>query len=560
MNALRRSAIVLFLCTAIISLFLNAGWDIWAQSLIHLLTVVILTLFLHQETRQKKEITFSYTVADSWLFLYLAGISLSYLYSVNQFNTRNELYNHFNYYLFFYLCPLLLSEDYWRDLFLRLLGMATGFIALVILWQVWSGEQVTGGPLLNANIASGLFVMVLPILVSRLVFAVRGKKTISSYLPDLVLLILALAGMLGNRSLGGWISLYFSMLLFLGLSGIMFSSANNARSPKKYAVAGLALSAVGIIYFVVAKMHEPDVYNRLLWWRGAVHMIQDHPLGGVGLGNFGTMYLVYKTAGLNSLYAHNHYLQLWSEIGVFNLLFWLLGIYTVIHGNLAKLPGLEPQKQYMSLGLICAASGLLAYNLIDYSLTIPAIAILWWVLLGLMRPLLPVKTCTVKIGTYHRVAYIFAAIILGIVVVKPFLASQRYVSGIAYLRQNDPAEAKKMLHSSIALDPLNAQVYGFLSDIAKNEGDLSTAVEYLQKAISLNKYFGPFHHNLALLYETQGKLPQAVAEAQTALACHRQKPLYHYTLSLLYKKTGRSAEAEQEYRQWQELSPNVQKN
>ncbi len=555
MMAPRRSVIFLFLFTVVSSLFFNAGWDIWAQTLIHLLTLVILTLFLFQVTPQKKEITFSYTTADVWFFLYLAGISLSYLYSVNQFNTRNELYNHFNYYLFFYLCPLLLAKDHWRDLFFRWLGIAAVFIALIILWQMWHGGQITGGPLLNANIASGLFVMVIPITISRLILAVQQKKTIVSYLPELMLAILIFAGLLGNRSLGGWISIYFSLLLFLALGRRIFKDTNNVWPKRKYIIACLLLSAIVISYFVLAKMQEPEVYNRLLWWRGAVNMIKDHPVGGVGLGNFGNMYLVYKTAGLNSLYAHNHYLQLWSEIGVFSLLFWVMGVYTVIRGSLAKLPGQEPQKIYINLALICAASGLLVYNLIDYSLSIPAIAIIWWILLGLLRPGLPSKTITFKIGIYSRVAYLFAVIIMSLMVVQPFLASQRYVSGIAYLRQNDLVEANKMMKRSIALDPLNAQAYGFLSDIAKKEGALNTAEEYLQKAISLNKYFGPFHHNLALLYEAQDKLPQAIAEAEQALTCHRQKALYHYTLWLLYKKAGRIPAAEQEYRQYRELLP-----
>ena len=280
-------------------------------------------------------------------------------------------------------------------------------------------------------------------------------------------------------------------------------------------------------------------------------MIKSYPLGGVGLGNFGSMYLVYKTAGLNSLYAHNQFLQLWTEIGVFSLLFWLLGFSSVIRNSLVELSSQEPQKQYQNLALICGISGLMAYNLIDYSLAIPAIAIIWWILLGLLRPSLPTKTRTFKIGILGRVVYVIAAIWLGIIIVKPFVASQRYVSGIMYLRQNDLPTAKKILQSSIALDPLNAQAYGFLSDIEKKEGALDTAVGYLQKAISLNKYFGPFHHNLALLYDDQNKLPQAIAEAQAALACHRQKALYHYTLSLLYRKAGRTVEAEQEYAQWQ---------
>ncbi|MDD5131791.1 MAG: hypothetical protein PHH44_03940 [bacterium] len=543
-------AILLFLFTSLISLFLNASWDLWAQTLIHILTLVILSIYLLHVTWQKKEMTFSYTTADLWYFLYLAGISLSYFYSVNQYNTRNELFNHFNYYLFFYLGPLLLTGDRWRDLFFRLLGIAAGLIALVILWQIWSGQRITGGPLLNANIASSFFVLVMPLLIYRLVLAIREKKNLAGYCPELVLIIIVLAGLLGNRSLGGWVSLYFSLLLFLVLKRKIYNSGNKARPGGKYALAALLISGLVIVCFIAAKMREPEVFNRFLWWRGAISMIKGYPLGGVGLGNFGSMYLVYKTTGLNSLYAHNQFLQLWTEIGVFSLLFWLLGFYSVISNTLVKLSSQEPQKQYQILALICGISGLMAYNLIDYSLAIPAIAIIWWILLGLLRPMLITKTCTFKIGALFRLVYVLAVIILGIIIVKPFMASQRYVSGIMYLRQNDLSAARKTLQSSINLDPLNAQAYGFLSDIAKKEGALDAAVEYLQKAISLNRYFGPFHHNLALLYEDQNKLSQAIAEAQAALACHRQKELYHYTLSRLYQKAGRALEAEQAYDQW----------
>ncbi len=560
MNAVRRSAIFLFLFTTVLSLFLNASWDIWSQSLVHFLTLVILSLFLIHAVRQKKELIFSYTKADIWFLLYLAGLSLSFLYSVNQFNARNELYNHFNYYLFFYLCPLLLTEERWRDLFLRSTVIAAGFISLLIIWEFWTGAYITGGPLLNANIASGLFILVLPILISRLVLDLKQDKSNAWYLLDLLLGIVILTGLLITRSLGAWISLYFSLFLFLVLSWKRDSADYHHHTARKFLVTSLALGAIVIGYFVLDKLKEPEIYNRLLWWQGAVKMIKNHPLSGVGLGNFGDMYLVYKTTGLNSVYAHNYYLQLWSEAGIFSLVFWLCGVYAVIHGHLSKLPEQEQQNQYTSIGLICATSGLLIYSLIDYSMYIPAIAIIWWVLLGLMRSSLPVKTRILKISVYHRIVYIFIIVLLVVLAITPFFASQRYVTGITYLGQKDLVQARKAFKISLALDPLNSQAYGFLSDIAKEEGDLNAAVDYMQKAISLHRYYGPFHHNLALLYEAQDQPSQAIAEAERALICHRQKPLYHYTLSLLYKKSGQIAKAEQEYGIYQELLQNAQGN
>lgn len=557
MIASRRSVNFLFLCSAIVSLFLNAGWDIWAQTLIHLLTLIILTLFLFQAINQQGELTLTYTANDLWFLLYLATGIISYSWSINQFNTRNEIYNHINYYLLFYLSPLLLSEDFRQTFFFKILGGVASISALIVMWQFWSVHQIYG-PLLNANVASGFFIMVIPILISRLVAANIEKKTFISCLPEIILLVIVLSGLGVSRSLSAWLSLFLSMAFFVIMSGNQI--VKNNLIARKCIFPGILLGAVVLSYYLALKIHEPAVYNRLLWWKGALSIIRDHPLGGVGLGNFGCMYLVYKTGGLNSLYAHNHYLQLWSEIGIFGLFFWLTGVYKIVSGNLANLAKQEPQRQILNLGVICATCGLLFNNLLDFSLAIPAVAIIWWVLLGLLRFSLPAQLVSFKISLKSRVTYLIIAVIIGGIITKPFLASQRYVNGIAYLRGDDLATARKMIQDSIALDPLNAQAYGFLSDIAKKEGDLNTAMAYLRKAISLNEYFGPFHHNLALLYEAQGNLPQAIIEAEQAIACHRQKALYHYSLALLYKKAGRLTEAEQEYRLYQGLFPHDQSN
>ena len=61
--------------------------------------------------------------------------------------------------------------------------------------------------------------------------------------------------------------------------------------------------------------------QRMAIWQAAWDMFQDHPLLGVGLGNFDTAYLVYALPGWPELpgHAHNYYLNLLAEVGLLGL-------------------------------------------------------------------------------------------------------------------------------------------------------------------------------------------------------------------------------------------------
>jgi Lipid A core - O-antigen ligase and related enzymes len=87
---------------------------------------------------------------------------------------------------------------------------------------------------------------------------------------------------------------------------------------------------------------ESGLGARLLIWRSAVEMIREHPVLGVGLGNFGAHYLsaqastlsdpkLQNTAGLKQTgSAHNLLLHAWAEAGIPGLVLWLvISVYAV---------------------------------------------------------------------------------------------------------------------------------------------------------------------------------------------------------------------------------------
>jgi tetratricopeptide (TPR) repeat protein len=91
------------------------------------------------------------------------------------------------------------------------------------------------------------------------------------------------------------------------------------------AVAAFALLlALRIVPTQIFRDALPSLGVRAGYWRGAMDMALDHPLGGVGLATFGSHYPRYRPLlGHPAQEAHNDYLQVLAELGVPGLLAFL---------------------------------------------------------------------------------------------------------------------------------------------------------------------------------------------------------------------------------------------
>jgi O-antigen ligase len=116
-------------------------------------------------------------------------------------------------------------------------------------------------------------------------------------------------------------------------------------------------------------------------------MIKDHPLFGVGLGTF-MDYCAAYTNNPGVFYAHNCYLQIWAESGIFSLLFFLLFIGYVFYKNinlcLAR-PG--SLSLYALIGLSAGLTGFLVHSFLEVHLYSFQLSFLFWTVLGLTAAL-----------------------------------------------------------------------------------------------------------------------------------------------------------------------------
>jgi len=137
----------------------------------------------------------------------------------------------------------------------------------------------------------------------------------------------------------------------------------------------------------VASYKELDLAGRLEIWKGTLGIIKSRPVLGTGIGTFIHYFPRYRPVGFNMLanYAHNDYLEVWSDTGVFALLSVIFMLFLIIKkGFLSYKIAQSSFKKYISLGAAIGILSIAIHSLGDFNLRIPANALLFSVIAGVI--------------------------------------------------------------------------------------------------------------------------------------------------------------------------------
>ena len=177
---------------------------------------------------------------------------------------------------------------------------------------------------LLANSFAGFLALVVPGFVGYVLDRLRAGDRQKGFLVASGLWVAAaLTCLLLTYSKGGWVAFAFGSGLFCVLLGKGLLR-RHARVAIGVAVAAAvlvgALFAAGAVRVQVFRDAAGSFDVRVGYWRGAAAMAKDNLLGGVGLGTFGAHYPRYRWPQARvSQQAHNDYLQVLAELGIFGL-------------------------------------------------------------------------------------------------------------------------------------------------------------------------------------------------------------------------------------------------
>lgn len=176
-------------------------------------------------------------------------------------------------------------------------------------------------------------------------------------------------------SRGSWLSLILILILMLILT-------------RKFGLLSILLTFFIMVLFFIPgakdrfalNFHEAGYTSRVGYWQIAFQMIKDNPILGQGIGTFMAQYSKYKTFYATPQYAHNCYLQIWAETGIFSLISFLLFVGAVLFEGIKKV---KQTNNLLFMGLVCGFFGLLVHIFFDTQLYSVQLATFFWFILAL---------------------------------------------------------------------------------------------------------------------------------------------------------------------------------
>ena len=361
--------------------------------------------------------------ADLWSLVATAfGKPVPGTVSFNPFATETELMKLASYVAVGWLAAVLSTRhDNARRLFIAIVIIATAYAVYGIALSAFSSSQITifeGVPPPYGRAVSGGFVaknsfatftgMALLASLTLLVeagqhriVAMRGWRTHLRTLIQfatgkgagwLIASLILLAALIGSQSRAGLIATLVGLVGLFALSLSLSARRGNAR----WTLIGGAVAAVAIFALFLASGQSiqarfEDLIEtrgagemRPLMWDAAIRAIADHPYLGTGLGTYPSVFSLYARSFVPYIVdrAHNDYLEFTMGVGIPAAIAWLSALLILV---VQCVLGVLRRHRRRGYAIVALGATLLVgfHSLFDFSLQMPAVAVLYATLLGI---------------------------------------------------------------------------------------------------------------------------------------------------------------------------------
>lgn len=272
------------------------------------------------------------------------------------------------------------------------------FVSLWALAQVWSGVFLTpdgraSGPFTSANYLS---LYIGPMVVAAYGLAVAAtRRRERAWLWTVVVMLTA--ALFFSKSYAAWLAvaacgLLYSVIRFVFLAG---------GKPRWHF---LLWFAGGFLIFLADSGSEKfqqlfDFTNRsssavrLEVWQIAVQLIREHPLVGIGLGQFPAFYQVNAVPILGHvpyewvmLHPHNIFLAMWLFTGLLGLLWfvWVISAVCAVGYHALRVHTLRLPVRRMTMLFVCVFLTVLFHGLLDTPLWKNDLIVSFWFIVAFL--------------------------------------------------------------------------------------------------------------------------------------------------------------------------------
>lgn len=237
----------------------------------------------------------------------------------------------------------------------------------------------------------GAFLAVIVMLSLSLIYL--NLEKLSKRLGLIFGFFIMLWALIITFSRGAWLATLFGLIFLLSMLSRKFIS---------FLLIGLFIIYICLLFFspvevkTLFRLDNENISRTLIWrfelWEDSIKMIRDKPFWGHGLNTFMTKFQFYhrRYAGrylYHPTYAHNCYLQIAAEVGIFGLLCFLwifknlfLKVIKLIQDNRVR----DDNMRILLIGLISGIFTFLMHSFLEVNLYSLKLSVYFWFIVGII--------------------------------------------------------------------------------------------------------------------------------------------------------------------------------
>lgn len=388
------------------------------------------------------------------------------------------------------------------------------------------------------NVLAAYLMLIIPL--SFIFFFIEKNKFQKVFFA--AAFVLMVAAMLLTYSIGGWLCFFVAVFISMLFYKKVVGTEDGGMSFKKLLViCVLFFSIFGSIVFInrTKDRGTSNLISRIRYLNTVLSVINEHPVRGSGLNSFqvaNRRYIYSKVEGY-SMFVHNSYLQIWSEVGIIGMLVFIFMLLKVIEVSCNVFKRLRAKEDGLVLmGIFSSVLAFMIHNIFSFTFLKPNIAFFWWVQLAILLSWInicdPEVHITQRSGIYfHKRPALLRIILVVILLVclKRSYVSDHYLNkGQRAFNAGDIDEAYDCLLIAKKENPINGKIFGAL---------------------------GVVNFKRFMIFRDVKFLNDAEADLQYAARMMPLAPENFQMLSSLYQLKGDNFRAKEFYDHYVELAP-----
>ena len=454
-------------------------------------------------------------------------------FSLCSFYTIKEISYIFTFFVVFFITTQLFqSYKQTKNLTLIILTASTIVMLLCLFYpkgeyiKFFLGVNFSGafGSFVNRNSAGAFlslsFFVSLAFLLSNIIEYKNEKKEKNEYIVKIslqtILSILFLFSVIFVRSRGAMLATFISVFFLATLYSIFFTHSTKTR------IRNLLITIILFIISSVCIYNNLDIINnytqrttngiseqiRINLYDGAINMLKEYPLTGVGFAAFPVAINKYLTRELTTWTQnlHNDWLELIVGIG---FPFGILVILLIFYITLILILRIRNLDRGRRIFFICLCSGALTFCLasfVDFHFHICANAFLFFIILAIITTATfhKEKTKNIRIKAYIKVPFICLSFAVLYFSFNNAMAWKYMVFGENLILEHKISYYEKALNYSKDPRYIQKLIITYYNTYFDKNLDTKKKDEFKQKANSLSKQYlmkYPFDKQISNIYQ-----------------------------------------------------------